>query len=332
MAESPSTVADDAGEYAGLLFIGDFHIAASPPGFRLDDYAQTVLEKLSFCLETAVERRCLPIILGDLFHVPRDNPNHILVALIELFREHVPWVLVGNHDKYEARLTRDVSLAVLDAAGVIRLLDRDGPVASLNLSGQKVLIGASPDWTPIPKTVDRNDHDYVLWLTHHDLAFPDYEAARTNLREIPGVDFVVNGHIHTPKQPQRLGQTLWFNPGSLTRISRSLAMRTRKPVVTVWVPGMTELEAIEVPHRPFEEVFIDFETVDDPGHVTVDESMFIRGLENLALRKTSEGVGLRVFLDANLASDNPVDEIIWELYEETIGYGKEGDQDRGTAD
>jgi hypothetical protein len=164
-------------------------------------------------------------------------------------------------------------------------------------------------------------------LTHHDLAFPGYEAARTNLREIPGVDIVVNGHIHTPKPSQRTGRTVWFNPGSLTRIARSPAMRNVKPSISLWVPGMTELEAIEVPHRPFEEVFIDFETMDDPDHVTVDESMFIRGLENLAMRKTGEGVGLRAFFEANLARENPVDQIIWELYEETMGYGKEGEQD-----
>ena len=131
MAERSSPAADDTGEYAGVLFIGDFHIAASPPGFRLDDYARTVLEKLSFCLETAARRRCLPFFWATFFMCPRDNPNFILVALIELLREHVPWVVVGNHDKYEARLTRDVSLAVLDAAGAVRLIDRDGPVASV---------------------------------------------------------------------------------------------------------------------------------------------------------------------------------------------------------
>jgi hypothetical protein len=315
------------GEYAGILFIGDPHIAASPPGFRLDDYAQTVLNKLAFSLETAARRRCLPIILGDLFHVPRDNPNSLLVALIEMFRPHIPWVLVGNHDKYEARFTRDVSLAVLDAAGVIRLLDREGPVASLIVAGKRTLIGASPDWTPIPTAVDPIGHDYVLWLTHHDLAFPGYEAARTNLREIPGVDLAVNGHIHTPKPPQRFGQTLWLNPGSLTRISRSLYTQSVRPVITMWIPGVPDLEVFEVPHQPFDEVFPALDAVDGPDYAPVDESMFIRGLENLALRKTSEGVGLRAFLEVNLVSENPVDKIIWELYEETVHYGKEGPQD-----
>jgi len=327
MAEMFNVLAGDSGEYAGILLIGDPHIAASPPGFRLDDYARTVLDKLAFSLETAARQRCLPIILGDLFHVPRDNPNSLLVALIEMFRRHIPWVLVGNHDKYEARLTRDVSLAVLDAAGVIRLIDREGPVASVIVAGKKVLIGASPDWTPIPAAIDPDDHDYVLWLTHHDLAFPGYEAARTNLREIPGVDLVVNGHIHTPKPPQRFGQTLWLNPGSLTRISRSQYTRSVKPVITMWVPGAPDLEAFEVPHQPFDEIFPALDTIDGLDHAPVDESMFIRGLENLALRKTSEGVGLRAFLEANLVSENPVDKIIWELYEEIVHYGKEGPQD-----
>jgi DNA repair exonuclease SbcCD nuclease subunit len=327
MAEALSSLFEDRNEYAGILFIGDPHIAASPPGFRLDDYAATVLRKLSFCLELAAARRCLPIILGDLFHVPRDNPNSLLVALIETFRRHIPWVLVGNHDKYEARLTRDVSLAVLDAAGVIRLLDREGPVASVIAAGKHILIGASPDWTPIPGATDPHGHDYVLWLTHHDLAFPGYEAARTNLREIPGIDLVVNGHIHTPKPAQHFGRTLWLNPGSLTRISRSQHTREIRPAITMWIPGTPALEVFEVPHQPFDEVFHALNETDDLGHTPVDESMFIRGLENLALRKTSEGVGLRAFLEANLAGENPVDRIIWELYEETMQYGKEGSQD-----
>jgi hypothetical protein len=220
-----------------------------------------------------------------------------------------------------------VSLAVLEAAGVVRLLDCEGPVASVAVAGKKVLIGASPDWTPIPAAVDPDGHDYVLWLTHHDLAFPGYESARKNLREIPGVDLVVNGHIHTPKPPQRLGRTLWMNPGSLTRISRSQVTRRVRPVITVWVPGMPDLQAYEVPHRPFEEVFPALDSVDASDTTSLDESMFIRGLENLALRKTSEGVGLRAFLEANLLKENSVDKIIWELYEEIVQHGKEGSQD-----
>ena len=304
--------------YAGLLFIGDPHVAASPPGYRIDAYQQTVLDKLAFCLELAAQGHYLPIILGDLFHLPRNNPNHLLVDLMELFRPFTPWVLVGNHDKHEARLTRDVSLAVLQAAGVIRLLAAAGPVASVLIGNRVVLIGASPDWTPLPTGLDGVEADLVVWLTHHDLRFPDYEGGRFGLKELPGIDLVVNGHLHTPKPPVRLGQTLWYNPGSISRLTRSLSTQSRQPAVSVWRPDLAVPETVIIPHRPFAEVFVPLSDEEAAAAVEVDESLFIRGLENLMMRKTQEGLGLRAFLEASLNPKDEVDKIIWELYTEVM--------------
>ncbi|ROR03344.1 metallophosphoesterase family protein [Desulfosoma caldarium] len=317
-AEQTVTLATVTG-FSGLLFIGDPHVAAYPPGHRTDDYRSAVLGKLAHCLREARERRLLPVILGDLFHVPRDNPNGLLVKLMELFRPTSPWVLVGNHDKYEARLTQDVSLAVLRAAQVLVLLDRAGPVAWLQLDNTRVLLGASPDWTPIPSAVQANEVDKVVWITHHNVRFPDYEAGRIALREIPGVDLVVNGHIHTPKPPQRRGQTLWVNPGSLTRITRSAVTRNLRPAVALWTPRHEEPVRLEVPHAPFDDIFPSLDTPLNPEGEVLDASRFIQGLENLALRKTTEGVGLKAFLEANLDPSDPVTPIIWTLYEEVIG-------------
>ncbi len=314
----PSPALPQPARYAGLLFIGDPHVAASPPGYRLDDYRQTILAKLAFCLELAGRADYLPIILGDLFHLPRNNPNHLLVDLMELFRPYRPWVLVGNHDKHEARLTRDVSLAVLDAAGVIRLLAEPGPVALVRLGQLVVRIGASPDWTPLPTGWEDADADMVIWLTHHDLRFPDYEGGRFALKELPGIALVVNGHLHTPKPPLRLGQTLWYNPGSISRLTRSPLTQTRQPAVSVWRPGMAEPEAVIIPHRPFAEVFVPLGEDEMTIPAGLDESMFIKGLENLMMRKTQEGLGLKAFLEANLNPQDEVDNIIWELYLEVM--------------
>ncbi|MEJ5366619.1 MAG: metallophosphoesterase [Desulfosoma sp.] len=304
--------------FRGILFIGDPHVAAYPPGHRMDDYRTAVLGKLDFCLRESAKRRLLPVILGDLFHVPRDNPNGLLVELMDLFRPVKPWVLVGNHDKHEARLTRDVSLAVLDAARVIVLLDRPGPAASLQCGSTRVLLGASPDWTDIPSAVDPCGHDVVVWVTHHNVSFPDYDAGRIALREIPGVDLVVNGHIHTPKPPQRRGSTLWVNPGSLTRITRSGVTRAVRPAAALWTPDMPEPARLDVPHAPFDEVFPPMDDALTAADETPDASRFIRGLENLALRKTTEGVGLKAFLEANLDPQDPATPIIWKLYEEVM--------------
>jgi hypothetical protein len=305
-------------EYNGLLFIGDPHLAASPPGFRIDDYCRTILGKLAFCLDLAAHHTYLPIILGDLFHLPRNNPNHLLVDVMELFRPVTPWVLVGNHDKHEARLTRDVSLAVLQAAGVIKLLAEAGPVGEVRVCGRNVLVGASPDWTPLPTGIHRPEVDFVVWVTHHDLNFPDYDAGKVALRELPGIDLVVNGHIHTPKPSQPRGRTLWVNPGGISRVSRSIYTQKIQPAAVLWRPDLPVPETIPIPHRPFAEVFQPFTAEEENRQTALDESMFIKGLENLMIRKTSEGVGLKSFLEANLQPDDPLDAMIWELYTEVM--------------
>ena len=317
MADHPPALPHSR-DYHGLLFIGDPHLAATPPGFRIDDYRRTILGKLSFCLDLAAKENYLPIILGDLFHLPRNNPNHLLVDVMELFRPQHPWVLVGNHDKHEARLTRDVSLAVLQAAGVIRLLAEAGPVAVVPIDRHQVLIGASPDWTPLPANVDRQGADVVIWLTHHDLHFPDYDAGKVGLKEIPGVDLVVNGHIHTPKPPQQCGQTLWVNPGGISRVTRSPITQIIQPAAALWRPALRAPESIPIPHQPFEEIFLPFSADEASRHYALDESLFIKGLENLLIRKTAEGVGLKSFLEANLNPYDPLDTMIWKLYEEVM--------------
>lgn len=90
-----------ATEYGGLLFIGDPHLASLTPGFRKDDFPQTSLGKLRHSLDYARQERLLPVILGDLFHVPRDNANWLLGDLITLLGAQEVVGIHGNHDTKE---------------------------------------------------------------------------------------------------------------------------------------------------------------------------------------------------------------------------------------
>lgn len=314
--------------YEGILFIGDPHVASFAPGHRRDEYVETVLEKLAFAISVSKKENFLPVILGDLFHVPRNNPNFLLVRLIQLFRPVIPWVLLGNHDKHEARYTSDVSIAVLEASGSVKLLKDYGIVDTVNVCGKNVLLGASPDWTPLPEKVDRQSHHALaLWLTHHNLVFdeiddslePEFRGRNFELKEIPGLDLVVNGHLHRPRASVRKGDTLWLNPGSIVRIIRNPAVREVRPSVTILRFDGRDVcfESLILPHRSFDEVFYPLsETENDAREPS--ESRFIRGLENLALKRTAEGVGLRDFLSMNLNFSDPIDLEVWKLYEEVI--------------
>lgn len=314
----------------GLLVISDPHLTATSPGHRLPGFLEQIMEKLRFGLEYAAEHGYIPVILGDLFHLPRDNPNHMLVELIELFRAYRPFVLVGNHDKYQARYTGDVSMAVLDAAGVLRLMDTPGPRFVLVTDVGDVLVGASPDFSPIPKSIlnylteeERERFTRVVWCTHHNVGFPEFEGNALKPYEIPGVDWVLNGHIHRPQPTLTRGTTRWANPGSLARMAFSHTAKKRVPSMFVWRPELADLEPVKVPYLPFCEVFPENELPPDTPETDgrVRESEFLKGLERLAWRRTREGAGLKDFLTANLDPETPEAEVVWALYQEVVRDG-----------
>lgn len=147
----------------------------------------------------------------------------------------------------------------------------------------------------------------VFWATHHHVAFSGYaEEARVRPREIPGIDAVVNGHLHRPQEDIRTGGTTWLNPGNIARVTRGDASRERTPaVLRIDIGGEGEpgwrAERIVVPHEPFDAVFHAVE-VAPVGSVG---SSFVRGLEQLATLRTEYGAGLMSFLEQNLADFEP---------------------------
>ena len=287
-------------EYTGLLMIGDPHVEGRVPGFRKDEYPRVVLNKLRWCLDYATEERLLPVILGDLFHLPRDNPNWILSELLELLDREIIGVY-GNHDVRANELTPDDSLNVIVTAGRMRLLDSEN-VFRKTICGQPVVIGGTPWGQPLPEefTVEDEVGPLVFWICHDDLIVPGYELlGRIEPREIPGVDVVINGHVHHRLQSVRTGKTLWMTPGNISRRIRNGATRSQVPAVLRIdiAPGGWTHRYVEVPHRPFDEVF--HEMVND-GPADEATSAFVTGLAELQSRRTETADVLTEFLDRNL--------------------------------
>jgi DNA repair exonuclease SbcCD nuclease subunit len=299
-------------DHAGLLFIGDPHVAARAPGFRRDDYARSVLDKLRWCVDYARQNNLVVALLGDLFHHPRDVSNWLLVELIELLsgdeKLGPAYAVAGNHDCRENALTSDDTLSVLAAAGAVRLLDRGHTRGRMN--GCDVILGGTCWGQSLPKGFDRSalnppaDPDrpvWVFWVTHHDVRFPGYEdTGRFGCRELPGVDVVINGHIHRHLPDVTVGRTRWMNPGNICRVSRGDATRQHVPCalrIDVAPDGWIATR-VEVPHRPFDEVF--HPEIEADGQVA-DESLFVKQLAALEAYRTASGAGLASFLDANLA-------------------------------
>ena len=309
-------------QYAGLLFIGDPHVASRAPGFRKDDYPAAILKKLRWAMDYARENRLMVVLLGDLFDFPRDNANWVLVQLMQLLKGTL--AICGNHDCKENALGENDTLSVLEAARSVRLLDRTGPWAGV-IGGRVVLVGGTSWGQKLPKSFERAEASadaagpLVFWVCHHDLRFPGYEeTARLDCREISGIDVVVNGHIHRDLGEVKCGATLWINPGNIARIKRSDASRRHVPsVLRVDVtPAGYETQRVPVPHEPFEDVF----HAEVAGEqVEYSQSAFVRELAALESVRTASGAGLMAFLDVNLPQfDVRVAEEIRSLAKEVL--------------
>jgi hypothetical protein len=311
--------------YAGLLVIGDPHLEGRQPGFRKDDYPTVILGKLAWCLDYAAHNRLLPAIVGDVFDKPRDNPNWLLVRLIGLLGGETIG-LYGNHDvHYNPELTDDDSLSLLVKSSRIRLVSAESPWQGV-LGGQAVVIGGSsyrqpiPDRFPPDQASDGEPRPLTIWLLHHDILIPGYDGGRIKPREIEGVDLVINGHIHRHLGDIQAGKTLWLTPGNISRRARSDATRQHVPAalrVDV-ASGGFRLDYLEVPHRPYDEVFHELilGAAADAG-----ESPFVAGLAELQGRRTASGAGLMEFLEHNLHQFEPAvaDEIMNLAKEATNG-------------
>jgi DNA repair exonuclease SbcCD nuclease subunit len=308
--------------YTGLLVIGDPHLESRQPGFRKDDYPAVILDKVAWCLEYAETNRLLPAILGDLFDKPRDNPNWMLARLLDLLQGEI-LCLFGNHDCAEPVLSDHDSLSLLVKAGRLKLIAPDC-VWRGEMDGRAVVVGGSSYRQTIPGQFERPTgmpEALVIWLTHHDILIPGYDEGRIRPVAINGIDVVINGHIHRRLEEQRVGGTRWITPGNISRRSRNDATRSHVPSVLridVRRDGY-ELQYVEVPHRPFDEVF--HEAVVE-AEATTRQSAFVRGLAELQSRRTRSGAGLMEFVRENVGQfPAGVANEILSLAEEVMNHG-----------
>jgi DNA repair exonuclease SbcCD nuclease subunit len=335
MSEHPRPEAVE-GVYRGILCIGDPHLCTWPPGYRKDEYPRVILEKLRWSLHYARENRLLPVLLGDLFHVPRNNANWLVIQLMAVLEGEI-LTLVGNHDLSENLLSDHDTLQLLLAAGRLRRLDQHPWIGNMN--GKPIAIGGTDYGLELPKSVDRSslgDPRFVFWMTHHEVAFPGWpEGYHRPCEEIPGIDLIVNGHIHREVPDVVRGMTTWCNPGNIARLNRTDLTREHTPAVLridVTNDGWMKTR-VEIPHKPFEEVF---HPIGETPSADAGESSFITGLQSMQKFKTSEGEGLRRLIETNLPrfSDERVKKEILILLKEVLPNARiqeAGRDDRATA-
>ncbi len=245
----------------GVLLLCDPHIALDPPFERGPGYKEQCFNKLRAFFGFAIERNLLPVFLGDMFHWPGEVPDFFYDEVCELFVSHSgplkPRALIGNHDISWAMLDYAPPLERMARNGLVILMKHSGPQLRVRCRGASLLLGGSPNLTTVPDVYDKLGDEVVLWCTHHNFRFPGFPERRRPLREIPGVDWVVNAHLHKPQEMVIMGQTRWLNPGGMMRVKCRQYNVTRKPKVVYWTPDCQQtgsLHVFELPHLPFSQI------------------------------------------------------------------------------
>ena len=296
--------------YDGFLFVGDPHLWSKGPGKRLDRdiFTSIVLNKLEQAVDIALKNNLYLIILGDLFHVHTENDIDMLTKLVRILKKlKDPCVTVeGNHEKSQTKLSDDVATSLLRDAGVLYTLEKSQIWAKFTFKdNSECYLGSTPYGDKLPTEVnlptsEKNKDTPIIWLSHHDLDFGDTYPGVIPVKEIKGVNMLVNGHIHKTKKPLTIGKMKAHNPGNITRLSTDC--KDHIPSVWQWKPEQDfELEPIDLVFEKnvFDLVGKQIEATENPTMVTEEitpqlASKFVekmhQHMQERDPRKTDDGV------------------------------------------
>lgn len=272
-----------------FIFAGDLHIADKAPSGRVDNYMDTILNKLEYIRALAAEYgRCQVFFTGDIFHIKHPNrvSHHLVQELIYMFNTfpNTVHVIPGNHDLGPAGLASlpNQPLGVLEKAGAI----------TIALHAQYFNYEKEGSFWLIPRPYNaaaEGVHDGEVQPGHYSLTESEKEDIG-GLRDAPVIglfhasivgpgdsrpyphftadaiphfeeyDLIVSGHLHENLGVIPVGEkTMFANPGSVARVSRNLPSYTRTVgvlVVNITGEGKMSIDEVPIPGvKPALEIF-----------------------------------------------------------------------------
>ena len=239
--------------YNSIQIIGDPHLNSQKIGYRKKTYPIEALTKLEVCAAQSHENNSYSICLGDFFHRFGENNIAYLSKIFKVLKKfkYPLIVLEGNHDREHFSLQEGDTLELLQAADLI-IIRGDGYQEKITVKNRSVQLTYISNGMEIPSNIDKDmDVDFSIMITHHDLAIGSAYPGALPLKEISGVDLVINGHMHNTFPKKQIGLTAYQNPGNIEPISRDL--RNFVPKVWYWPNAehsidLTELKGIALPH------------------------------------------------------------------------------------
>lgn len=231
-----------------LLYLTDTHIRGTSPKNRLDDYCETLKEKLKE-ISNIVKEEKIDFVLhgGDLFDRP-DVSVSIVSEFAQIFQSFgVPiYIISGNHDIFGHNpdtLGRTM-LGLLCNLGIMHLVNYKKII--LEKDNLRVQLTGSPYIYSMDELSNRDNYKvtevdesckYAIHMTHGFLIDKPFmkEVSHTLIEDIKDTkaDITLGGHYHFGFKTVELDNKYFVNPGALIRISNSKIEMKRRPKVDI---------------------------------------------------------------------------------------------------
>ncbi|NLJ78207.1 MAG: metallophosphoesterase [Tissierellia bacterium] len=232
-----------------ILFLTDTHIRGTTPKNRKDNLPITLMGKLREVMGM-IDEYDIDFLLhgGDLF----DRPD-ISIAIVNEFASilneiEIPiYIISGNHDIYghnPTTINRSM-LGLLGSLNIVNVIDQHDTII-LDKGGIKVQLTGHPYIYNIDDEKNRNyyiiddvpdDIDYAIHMVHGMLLNrPFIEGIPYTLIDdikTTRADITLSGHYHSGFGIIDIGGKYFVNPGSLIRVTNSIAEINRMPQVAL---------------------------------------------------------------------------------------------------
>lgn len=228
----------------GFLVINDSHLDDTAPSSRVDDYPSSVLSKFHAAVEFANQNKLIICNAGDILGHSVLKSESYKYQIMQIIGSSLYPILAipGNHDMSASKLSEKDTLWLISTFTNMDVIVDTGIIDVIELHTdhgvRMVGVGGSPYGQPLPQGgVDwGTDVSLGLWLTHHNLPFSSHykKQATSAFMPLPGVDIVMNGHLHHAAPPVKSGETTYYNNGSIARTKSN--ERERTPCGTVILP------------------------------------------------------------------------------------------------
>ena len=205
-----------------IVIVGDLHLSCVTPTSRIDNYADTSIEKLESLLNICITRGYDKIVfLGDITNKPQQSLNYIY-RVMEVFNEFKKnnitlYAIVGNHDvPYDkSSYLNRTSLGLLFQSNLLKHLKEE----SFIFNGYRVKVfGYDYENIISPVRALENTGDVNICCCHryYNYSYSNTSLTKNNIIDLD-YDIYCAGHEHQPYELTKVNNKLVIRPGRFMR-------------------------------------------------------------------------------------------------------------------